>query len=55
MAVLTDTQLESLRQAFQARLFSPTLTKPQLNAAFQQAEDWFEANREGAVWQTRLT
>lgn len=44
MATLSEPQLATLRAGFQAKLAMNT-TKPVLNTAFQEIEDWFEANR----------
>ena len=45
MALLTLTQLAAIRQDFVATLAVINKTKPQINAAIQAIEDWFEANR----------
>lgn len=44
MAILEATELAKLRRDF-AEGVAVTYTKPQINAALQQIEDWFEANR----------
>lgn len=44
MAVLTPNQLAELRQAVAPSL-PGTVTKPTINQALQDIEDWFEANR----------
>lgn len=45
MAILTGPELTELRNRHQEQHYRPDVTKPQLNQAFQQIEDWFEANR----------
>ena len=44
MAVLSGLELAELRRAM-ATNGTVTWTKPQINAALQAIEDWFEANR----------
>ena len=44
MAILTGDELAELRRAMAAN-GTVTWTKPQINAALQAIEDWFEANR----------
>jgi len=47
MAILTSSELASLRKAL--RKGNPGMTKdftkPEINATFQAAEDWFESGR----------
>jgi hypothetical protein len=45
MAVLTPTQLDKIRQEVCRNVTDVNFTKPQINAAIQAVEDWFEANR----------
>ena len=45
MAILTATQLAQLQNLSESERPPITHLKPQLNAAFQAVEDWFEANR----------
>ena len=45
MATLSTAELAELRNQVQGAHYRPDITKPQLNLAFQQVEDWFEANR----------
>jgi len=45
MAILTTDQLVQLRQMAAAEAATVTWTKPQVNAALQAIEDWWEANR----------
>jgi len=47
MAPLTDPERDELRQML-AGAVTPTWTKPQINAALQAVEDWFETARAGA-------
>ena len=44
MAILTPEQLAEVRREF-AGAVPITCNKPQINAALQAIEDWFEANR----------
>lgn len=45
MATLTPVDLAELRQDVAAASTSVGHTKPQVNAALQSIEDWFEASR----------
>jgi hypothetical protein len=45
MAMLSNDQLTELRQAVARESATVPWTKPQINAAVQAIEDWFEANR----------
>lgn len=45
MAVLTQQQLVPIRRFVAKAVGAPRYTKPQINAAAQAVEDWFEANR----------
>lgn len=47
MAILTATQLTFLRKKLRDRYPDTVIdfTKPEINEAFQKAEDFFEANR----------
>ena len=43
MAILTPEQLAQLRQELERRQVPINYTKPQINAAFQGVEDWYQA------------
>ncbi len=45
MAILSAPEQAELRRQIAAELPAVDFTKPQVNAAFQAIEDWFEANR----------
>jgi len=45
MAILSAQERAELRQKVAAKLSTVGYTKPQVNAALQGIEDWFEANR----------
>lgn len=45
MAILTTTEFAELRQAIARDQATVDWNKPQINAALQAIEDWFEANR----------
>lgn len=45
MAILTSDQLVALRQAYSRNNVIVNIDKPQVNAACQAIEDWFEDNR----------
>lgn len=45
MAILSVKELAELRRACARNVTPVTWTKPQINAALQAIEDWFEANR----------
>lgn len=45
MAVLTPEELADLRRRVRRSVGDVSWTKPQINAALQAIEDWFELNR----------
>lgn len=49
MAVLTQTELAPLRREMAESIATVAWTKPQINAAIQAMEAWFEAEKAGAV------
>ncbi len=49
MAVLSAEELAELRRRVRTSVGNVTWTKPQINAAVQATENWFEANRSSLV------
>ena len=49
MAILTSEEVTTIRRLCADELGTVNYTKPQVNAAIQGVEDWFETNRSSLV------